>query len=169
MTQDDLRYLQTLTILYVEDSDIIREQLAHFLKRRCATLHLAANGQEGLALFQQYQPDMVITDILMPVMDGLKMGEAIRATHPKTPIIITTAFEEPRYLQKAIDIDVDKYVTKPVNLDVFETALLKCARAIRAEAALRQLHERNLELPNWKKPRIRPRRQIALKACFWRI
>jgi PAS domain S-box-containing protein len=146
MNNDDLDYLKTLTILYTEDDDNIRGQLAQFLKRRCANLYLGKNGKEGLKIFKKYHPDIVITDILMPEMDGLKMGEAIRAISPKISIIITTAFEEPRYFQCAIDLGVDKYVMKPVELDVLEDALLKCARAIRAEIAFNELHERTVEL-----------------------
>jgi len=146
MNNDDLDYLKTLSILYTEDDDNIRGQLAQFLKRRCANLYLGKNGKEGLKIFKKYHPDIVITDILMPEMDGLKMGEAMRAISPKIPIIITTAFEEPRYFQCAIDLGVDKYVMKPVELGVLENALLKCTRAIRAEIAFNELHERTAEL-----------------------
>lgn len=143
---DDLDFLNTLTILYAEDDDHIRGQLAQFLKRRCANVYLATNGKEGIELFEKHRPDIVVTDVLMPITDGLKMGEAIRAINPKVPIIITTAFEEPRYFHRAIDLGVDKYVTKPVDLTILESALLKCARAIRSEMALRDLHERTSEL-----------------------
>lgn len=143
---DDLEYLKTLTILYAEDDDSIRGQLAQFLKRRCHQLYSGSNGKEGLDLFEKHRSDIVVTDILMPEMDGLKMGEAIRLINPKTPIIITTAFEEPRYFHRAIDLGVDKYVTKPVDLAILESALLKCARTIRAEVALRELQERTTEL-----------------------
>jgi PAS domain S-box-containing protein len=157
---DDLAYLKTLSILYAEDDDGIRGQLAQFLNRRCANLYLAANGAEGLALFTEHKPDIVITDILMPAMDGLKMGEAIRASSPKTPIIITTAFEETRYFYHAIDLGVDKYVAKPVDLTVLEASLLKCSRAIRAEKALRELQERTAELQE---------AQRIAKLGYWRL
>ena len=143
---DDFAYLKTLTLLYVEDEPSIRNQLAQFLNRRCANLYLATNGKQGLEVFANCKPDIVVTDVLMPEMDGLQMCEAIRATHPKIPLIITTAFEEPRYFQRAIDLGVDKYVTKPVELAVLEQALLKCTRIIRAEVALKDLKERTTEL-----------------------
>jgi PAS domain S-box-containing protein len=143
---DDFEYLKTLTILYAEDDAGIHAQMCQFLNRRCKKLYSAANGKEGVALFELHRPDMVVTDILMPEMDGLKMGEAIRLIDPKVPIIITTAFEEPRYFHRAIDLGVDKYVTKPIDLAVLESALLKCARFIRAEGALRDIQERNAEL-----------------------
>ena len=138
----DLHYLKTLSILYVEDEDDIRDQLAAFLKRRCAAVYTASNGHKGLDAFTRRKPDIVVTDILMPVMDGLKMGAAIRTVNPKIPLIITTAFEEPGYFQKAIDLGVDKYVTKPVDPDLLMQALLKSARSVRAEAALREVEER---------------------------
>jgi diguanylate cyclase (GGDEF)-like protein/PAS domain S-box-containing protein len=140
--QEDQAQLRTLSVLYVEDEDDIREELAVYLRRRVATVHLAANGQAGLDAFSQYQPDLVITDIRMPVMNGLEMAERIRAMSPAVPIIITTAFEETSYFQKAIDLGVDKYITKPLNLEVLAAALHKCARLIRAEAALREVDER---------------------------
>lgn len=143
---DDFAYLKTLAILYVEDDENIRGQLSQFLSRRCATLYLGENGQMGLELFEKHQPDIVVADILMPIMDGLKMGEAIRLINPKVPIIITTAFEEPRYFYRAIDLGVDKYVAKPVDLEVLEDALIKCTRSIRAEFALKELQHRTTEL-----------------------
>ncbi|WP_054774186.1 EAL domain-containing protein, partial [Methylogaea oryzae] len=139
---NDLRYLKTLSVLYVEDEDEIREQLAQFLQRRCAAVYTASDGRKGLDAFRRRKPDIVITDILMPVMDGLKMGAAIRELSPTTPIIITTAFEEPAYFQKAIDLGVDKYVVKPVDAGALLQALLNSARAVRAEAALREVEER---------------------------
>lgn len=142
---NDLNYLKTLTILYVEDDSCIRLQLAQFLNRRCENLYLATNGREGVDVFKQCSPDIVITDISMPEMGGLEMGIAIREMVPCIPIIITTAFEEPRYFHHAIDLGVDKYVTKPVNLDLLEAALLKCAREIRAEEALRETTNRQAE------------------------
>jgi PAS domain S-box-containing protein len=159
LNNDDLNYIKTLSILYVEDDDNIRGQLRQFLARRSSTLYLAKNGEEGLNLFEQHRPDIVITDILMPIMDGLKMGEAIRAICPKVSIIITTAFEEPRFFHRAIDLGVSQYVSKPVDLDILEKALLKCAHDIRADVALSEIQERTAELllsqhiarlSNWK-------------------
>lgn len=143
---DDSDYLKTLSILYVEDDDCIRKQLCQFLNRRCRSLHVAVNGKDGLTAFEAYQHDIVVTDILMPVMDGLKMSESIRDINSKTSIILTTAFEEPRYFYRAIDLGIDKYIVKPIDLKILEIALLKCARAIRAEAALRENQEYIAEL-----------------------
>ncbi len=138
----DQVYLKSLTVLYVEDEDDIRDQLKLFLKRRCRKVYTAANGKKGLEAFRKYQPDIVITDILMPIMDGLKMSEHIKETRPNIPIIVITAFEEPRYFHRAIELGVHQYVNKPVKLNILEDALIKSARILRAEAALKEIEER---------------------------
>jgi diguanylate cyclase (GGDEF)-like protein/PAS domain S-box-containing protein len=138
LKRDDSEYLRSLNVLYVEDDDGIRAQLERFLSRRVGGLVTAGNGQEGLALFRQHRPDIVITDILMPVMNGLAMVEAIRRSNPRLPVIITTAFDEADYLLKAIELGVEAYVLKPVKGARLEQALLNCARNLGFEAALKQ-------------------------------
>lgn len=134
--------LRDLGVLYVEDDDEVREQLVQFLRRRVGWLHVARNGREGLDAFHIHQPDVVITDILMPEMDGLSMAESIRETDASTPIIVTTAFERPDYLLRSIDAGVDKYVIKPVRTDQLVNALHKCAHVLRSEIRLRESEER---------------------------
>jgi len=138
----DGEFLRNLTVLYVEDDDEVREQLGQFLRRRVGCLLVAANGQEGLTTFCEQQPDLVITDILMPVMDGLAMAEGIREINKTVPIIVTTAFERQDYLIRSIDVGIDKYVVKPVRTDLLLNALHKCANALRSEIMLRENEER---------------------------
>lgn len=138
----DKLYLSSLSILYVEDEDEIRDQLNSFLKRRCRKVYTAANGKKGLEAYKKHQPDIVVTDILMPIMDGLKMSELILEINPQVPLIVITAFEEPRYFHQAIELGVQQYVNKPVKLNILEQALFKCARILRAEAALKEIEER---------------------------
>jgi len=140
--ENDRVYLKTLSILYVEDEASVREQMAQFLKRRCANVFVEANGCAGISAFQAHHPDIVITDILMPMMDGLTMSELIKAEKPNTPIIVITAFEEARYFHQAIDIGVHQYVNKPINTEILEQVLLNCAHTLRAESALREMEER---------------------------
>ena len=138
----DILYLRSLSILYVEDEDEVRDQLKTYLKRRCRKVYTAANGKKGLESYKKNKPDIVVTDILMPIMDGLKMSEKIQAINPRVPIIIITAFEEPRYFHQAIELGVHQYVNKPVKLPILEQSLLKCARVLRAELALKEIEER---------------------------
>ena len=126
-----------LSLLYVEDDDEIREQLTHFLRRRVGTLYTACNGREGLESFRAHQPDIVVSDIRMPEMDGLDMVDAIKQERPTTPVIMTTAFNETDYFLKAIDIGVDKYVMKPVKVDTLVDAIDRSAHTLQAERNLR--------------------------------
>lgn len=124
-TDIDLDFLRTLTILYVEDEDEVREALARYLRRRCHTLHVAANGQEGLELFKANHYDVVVTDVKMPVMDGLDMARSIKAIHEKMPVIIVTAYNEVDYFMRAIEVGVDRYVKKPIDPEELVKAIYK--------------------------------------------
>lgn len=131
MNQDnDNALLAQFSVLYVEDDEHIRDQLTQFLRRRAGTLHVASNGAEGLELYRRHQPDMVVSDILMPEMNGLEMAEGIRALNADVPIIVTTAFNETDYFLKAIQIGVDNYVLKPVDPAILGRALHKSARVL---------------------------------------
>ncbi len=141
----DEKFLKTVAILYVEDDADTREQLGQFLKRRAGRLISAVNGVDGLEKFTRLKPQIVVTDILMPEMDGLDMSSKIRDLDKSVPIIVTTAFEQTDYLLRSIDIGVDKYVVKPVNADRLHGALLDCAHRLRAEDLLRQQHRLETE------------------------
>ena len=108
--------LKELSVLYVEDELDVLEEVEDILSLKVGTLHTATNGQEGLDKFKNENIDIIITDIQMPVMDGLTMIEQIRKENEDIPIIITSAFNEVDFLKKAIDLHVDKYITKPIDL-----------------------------------------------------
>lgn len=141
----DQSYLKKLTVLYVEDDEDTREQFCEFLSRPVGRLITAVNGAEGLEAFIRYSPDIVVTDIQMPEMDGLTMSYEIRGRAPDVPIIIITAFEQTDYLMRAIDIGVHKYVTKPVNSYLLFECLLQCAHRLRAEEQLQYEHQREIQ------------------------
>lgn len=127
MTQDGL---QGLKLLYVEDDESIRNALVRFLSRRTKLLFVAEDGEEGLRLFKEHSPDLVVTDIQMPKMNGLTMSEKIREIDSEVPIVIITAFNEEGYLMKAIDLGIDKFIKKPVDNGVLLNTLKKVARVV---------------------------------------
>ena len=133
----DQQFLKALTILYVEDNHDVRLQLGQFLQRRVGTLLIAENGADGLEAFCRSRPQIVITDIKMPVMDGLTMAREIRSLESQVPIIVTTAFEQTDYLLRSINIGVDEYVTKPVDTGRLYERLLACADRLRTEQQLK--------------------------------
>jgi YesN/AraC family two-component response regulator len=134
-----------MTVLYVEDEDFTREEVLQFLKRRVRAVFPARDGKEGLALYRDRRPDLVITDIRMPCLDGLQMARQVREQDGDALIIVTTAHSDAGYMLDAIDIGVDQYVLKPVNLEKLAAAMEKCARIVefrRAETAHRRERER---------------------------
>jgi len=122
-----LEHLKSLTFLYVEDEEDVREQFGQFLCRLSAKLITARNGIEGVNAYHEHAPDIIITDIHMPEMDGLSMVSKIREQDKTVPIIVLTAFGQSSYLIKSIDLGVEKYITKPVYIQEFQEALLACA------------------------------------------
>ncbi|MCK9256680.1 MAG: response regulator transcription factor [Sulfurospirillaceae bacterium] len=109
--------LKHLTILFVEDEQSIRDALVSAIEDEFARVITAKDGEEGFKKFKKYKPDIVVTDISMPVMDGLDMARAIKEISKDTPIIILSAFSERERLIKAIDVKVDKYLIKPIDLE----------------------------------------------------
>ena len=133
----DLAFLKTLTVLLVEDDPQALEEIAVFLRRRVGTLLTATDGSLGLAAFGAGRPQLVLTDIQMPHLDGLGLVEQIRALDPGVPVIILTAFEQADYLLRSIELGIDRYLLKPIQLAPLEAALQACAHRLRAEHELR--------------------------------
>lgn len=132
-----------LTLLYVEDEPDTREQLAEFLRRRVRQLLVAANGHEGIELYQRHRPELVVTDIRMPLVDGLSMAREIKDLDRWARIVVTTAHSDTGYLLEAIEADIDGYVLKPVDTRRLLAVLAKQADIVALrKAELRHQHER---------------------------
>ena len=104
-----------LTILYVEDDDIIREQALIYLNKLCKKVWEAKDGLEALEVYEDYSTDIIISDIKMPRLDGLAMAKKIRQTDKSTPIILATAFTDTSYLLEAVELQLIKYLVKPIT------------------------------------------------------
>ncbi|MBF0345477.1 MAG: response regulator [Nitrospirae bacterium] len=133
--------LKNLTLLYVEDEAGIRENISEVLSRRARSLYEAANGQEGLTLYIKHRPDIVITDIKMPLMSGLEMAKEIKRLNPKAQIIITTAFSERELFLEAINVGINQYVLKPINRDNLLTTIYRCMDVVETERKFRESQE----------------------------
>lgn len=132
--------LARLTILYVEDERILRETVLPMLRDLFREIYIASNGVEGLRLYRRLKPDIVITDIMMPEMDGLTMAEEIRTLDPEVPIIVLSAFNSSENLMRAVNLGVDGFVQKSFSLDDILKPLSKHARL--------QLQKKELETTN---------------------
>ena len=114
MKKDEL--MKSMKILYVEDEQEAREELADVLKRRAGKLYVADNGAKGLAMAEDYDPDIVVTDLYMPEMSGIEMIRKIRATGKNPAVIVVSAINDVSTILGAIDAGIDKYILKPVNV-----------------------------------------------------
>ena len=115
---NNISILKNITILYAEDEKDLREVTHQILKGFTKKQYVAQNGQEGLELFKKYEKeiDLIITDVNMPILNGLDMVKEIKKINMNIPIIVATAFSNKEYLLEAIDIGVDKYVLKPIDI-----------------------------------------------------
>lgn len=119
--------LKSLKIMLVEDEDELRQETAAFLELYCASVVQAPNGLEALGLIDTHCPDLVISDIRMPVMDGLEMAAQLKMRSSDTPLIFCTAFTETSYLIKAIELGAAAFVRKPVDTDELLATITKAA------------------------------------------
>ncbi|EAK2424336.1 response regulator transcription factor [Campylobacter jejuni] len=106
-----------LIILVVEDEIKTRESLINVLSERFSKVIGAQNRDEGLKKFKKFKPDLVITDIAMPIMDGLDMAREIKEISDDVPIVVLSAYSEKERLLRSIDIGIDKYLIKPVDIE----------------------------------------------------
>jgi PAS domain S-box-containing protein len=128
-----LTHLKKLNILYVEDDTSTREELEYFFSTKVNKLFVAKNGEEGFNLYKNEKPDIVVTDIQMPVLNGIDMIEKIRNIDNYVPIVVITAFSDTDYLFKAIKLNVNHYLTKPLNLISLVDILAKLSKNISLE------------------------------------
>lgn len=104
-----------IKILYIEDDSDVREELAEILEMFFKNVYCGKNGKEGLELYNSIKPDVIISDVQMPIMNGLDMIKEIKKTDSEIFTIITTAFSDAEYLYKAIEIGIDGYEIKPID------------------------------------------------------
>lgn len=113
----DLNSLKDCVILYVEDEMVVQNQTRMILDDFVKKVYVASNGEEGLRMALDLDVDIIITDIMMPNLNGIEMLKKLKYEHDKQiPAIITTAFTETEYLLEAIKLKVDGFITKPINI-----------------------------------------------------
>jgi len=105
-----------ITLLYAEDEVETRRNHIEYLKDRYDFEYIeASDGLEALALFHEYRPEIILTDITMPKMDGLSFIQKVREFSPHTKVVVLTAYDESEMLKKALGLDVVNYLLKPVS------------------------------------------------------
>lgn len=137
------KHFHDLTVLYVEDDELISTTFGEFLKRRFGQVYIAHDGKQGLEAYKTHQPDMVITDISMPEIDGLEMSRNIKEINKDAQIIITTAYSSEDLFIKAIDIGVASYVIKPIERESLLKAIEAASQVVRLQ---KEVQEKNREI-----------------------
>ena len=135
-----------ISILYVEDEQVTRSAVVRMLKRRVLTVYEAENGREGLDLYKQHRPDIVISDIRMPVLDGMEMSKEIKALDGNSKIILTTAHSDASILMNSIEVGIDKYIMKPLDIASLFSSVEKCAENIMLEKKIQKQNKEKDEL-----------------------
>lgn len=105
------------TVLVAEDDLHLRKLMTAYLQMNGYQVLQASNGEEALAEMERVQPDLVIADLMMPVMDGYALTEQIRQSYPLLPVLIVTARESLEDKRRGFSLGADDYMVKPVNLD----------------------------------------------------
>ena len=124
-----LRSLRSFSLLIVEDEKDARDIVANMVSLEFpdCTIFTANNGIEGLELFKQHSPDIIITDVNLPVMDGVELAREIRTINSNATYIVLTAYTDQTVFDKFEDIGVCAYLIKPINLDELFAAIEKCS------------------------------------------
>ena len=121
----------SFTLLYVEDEAFIRQNAVLFLEDMFREIYEVDNAFRALEIYEEKKPDIIITDISMPKMNGLELCERIRKKDPATPIIITTAHTNTEYLLKAVELQLVKYLLKPLDEESLHEAIALCFDKLR--------------------------------------
>ncbi len=151
--------LKSLTILLVEDEELLRRETASFLELYCRRVIPAAHGREAMVSVRRESPDLVVSDIRMPFMDGLELAALLKKEYPDIPLLLCTAFTETSYLLKAIELGVSAFIRKPVDGDELLAAIARAAVSVVQRREIRGLNDElaaALLLPLGDDPYLRP-------------
>jgi len=139
---------RTYSVLIAEDEVLIRRHLARKVAEQCPGYEVvaeAADGQEALEAAAELAPDVVITDIRMPVMDGLALTRELYNAHPDVRVVIVSGYDEFGYAKTALSLGVKDYLLKPVADDELRSVMSRLA--IQLDADERRLDGEHPEFP----------------------
>ena len=144
MLEELKKEAHNIKVLFVEDDSDFTKVMEDLLKKFFKNVVFAKDGEDGLKKYREGGPfEIVLSDITMPVMDGLEMSENIKKENPEQHIMIISAHSDANKLIKAIDIGVDSFILKPVDSFVLLERLLGICKAV--NGLLREQREKELE------------------------
>jgi len=126
-----------MKLLIVDDEPLIRrgiKSLVDFDKLNIDQVIEAVNGEDALAKFDQYQPQLILADINMPKMDGLTFAEKVKEKNPATKIALVTGYDYFDYAVQALKLGVDDYILKPISKKDIEEVIQKLIKKLEADS-----------------------------------
>ena len=121
-----MKKLQTLTLLYAEDEDGLRKNIADSLRYYVKDVIEASDGHEAYELFLTKNPDIILSDIHMPHLNGIEFIQKVRLINRDIPVVMITAHTDTKYLLEAVELRMEKYIVKPLDIDLLFDILGKC-------------------------------------------
>jgi len=137
--------LKNFSLLYVEDDTHAQEWMKLVLEDDVKEFLQASNGAEGLEVYKKHKPDIVLSDINMPVMDGLTMAEAIKEIDSDQHVLIMSAFDDRDTLMKAINVGIDFFIPKPIDVEKLMEKLTKIAQNLQNRIDAQKLKEQEMK------------------------
>ena len=124
--KDFAKKMSDYTVLYIEDDKDLREHIDEFLKRYCKKTYACENTNDGLTIYNEHKPDILLLDINLPGMNGIDFAELIRKKDKRTRIVMFTAYTDRKFMLKAIELELSRYLVKPVTNEELFSAMGKC-------------------------------------------
>lgn len=136
MKTSNKNLLKNFNLLYVEDDDVVRTELSKLLLNFFNNVYVAKNGLEGLDIYNSKKIDIIVSDVNMPVLNGIDMIKEIRKNDEEIPVIFTTAFSDNNYLLESIKLKVQEYIIKPVDIRSLIESISQIAKIIYQDTLL---------------------------------
>lgn len=130
MKKDFFDKLKNMTILYAEDEEGIRKNISDSLSYYVKEVYEAQNGSIAYDIYKEKSPDIILSDIHMPIMDGIEFVKKVRLENREIPVVMITAHTDKKYLLEAVELHMEKYIIKPVDIDVLFDVLEQCVSVL---------------------------------------
>ncbi len=137
--------INNFTLLYVEDDTEAQEQMKMMLEDDVKDFYQAFNGEDGLRLYKELKPDIILTDINMPILDGLSMSQEIKSIDNEQPIIIMSAFDDRKTLLRALNMGIDYFTPKPIDMDIVNAKLEKISKHLQNKIDAERARAKEME------------------------
>ena len=134
--------LKNCTLLYVEDDKDAQEHLKMILEDSVKEFYQAYDGEDGLALYRDKKPDIILTDVNMPISDGIEMSKKIKTIDRYQHIMVLSSLDDRKTLLNAINSGVDYFIPKPIDINTLEDRLNIVAKHLEYKKEVEELRRK---------------------------